>query len=116
MSNIWTYGPDSGRDLQAAIIGYDVEAVDGGIGEITQESTATDDSHIVVDTGFWILEKKRMIPAGAISRVDHANSKVKLSMTKAEVKDAPDYVDVPGPEREDYREQLATFYHPWMGL
>lgn len=27
--------------------------------------------HVVVDTGFWIFGKKRLIPAGTVRQVDH---------------------------------------------
>ncbi len=117
MNSIWSYTAQSGRDTQAAIIGYDVEAVDGSIGEVTEESVDVDASHIVVDTGFWILEKKRLVPAGAISRVDHENSKVQLSLTKEEIKNAPDYVER-SKVADDvaHRDQYSEYYSPWMGL
>ena len=47
--------------------GFDVEAIDGSIGKIDESSFEADNSHIVVDTGFWIFGKKRLIPAGAVT-------------------------------------------------
>ena len=117
MSTIWSYRNQAGRDLQAAIIGYDVEAVDGSIGEVTEESTAVGSSHIVVDTGFWILEKKRLIPAGAIAKVDHKDSKIRLDLSKSEIKDAPDYVDASNIDEDPtYRDHVEAYYVPWMML
>ena len=117
MSTIWTYNNQAGRDLQSAIIGYDVEATDGSIGEVTEESTVVDGSHIVVDTGFWILEKKRLIPAGAISEVNHKDSKIRLDLTKSEIKDAPDYVEESSIDDDPtYRDLMAAYYVPWMGI
>ena len=75
----------------AAIVGYDVEALDGHIGTIDESSTDADQSHVVVDTGFWIFGKKRMIPAGVVKQVDHDDKKVWVSMSKDEVREAPDY-------------------------
>ena len=49
--------------------------------------------YLVVDTGFWIFEKKRMIPAGVIDTIDHKNRRINVKMTKAEIKKAPDYDD-----------------------
>ena len=68
-SNIWNYREDLMHDRE--IVGFDVEAVDGHIGKIDAHSFEADDSHIVVDTGFWIFDKRRLIPAGAVTAVDH---------------------------------------------
>ena len=112
-SNIWIF-----RDvvmLDREIVGFDVEAVDGDIGKIDAHSFEADDSHIVVDTGFWIFDKRRLIPAGAVTAVDHDNRKVMISLTKDQVKDAPDFI----PERwedpspvEDPRAEYTEYYRP----
>ena len=62
-SNLWTYRDtlDTSRDM----VGYNVEATDGSIGKIDEASTETSRRYLVVDTGFWIFGKKRLIPAGA---------------------------------------------------
>ncbi len=88
-TNIWNYREDLMHDRE--IVGFDVEAVDGHIGKIDAHSFEADDSHIVVDTGFWIFDKRRLIPAGAVTGVDHENQKVMISLTKDQVKDAPDF-------------------------
>ena len=45
----------------------------------------------MVDTGFWIFGKKRLIPAGAITAVDHDGKTLRVTMTKDQIKNAPDY-------------------------
>jgi hypothetical protein len=45
----------------------------------------------VVDTGFWIFGKKRLIPAGVITSVDHEGRQVHVSLTKEQIRSAPDY-------------------------
>ncbi len=90
MSNLWMYRDKSwtdGRDL----VGYNVEATDGSIGKIDKATNETDASYIVVDTGPWIFGKKRLIPAGAITGVDHDDERVVVAMAKDEIKSAPDY-------------------------
>ena len=47
----------------------------------------------MVDTGFWIFGKKRMIPAGVVRAIDVDEKKVFVAMTKDEIKGAPDYDD-----------------------
>ena len=67
--NVWSYRTDLSNDLkrQDQLVGYDVEALDGSIGKIDKASTETDRYYLVVDTGFWIFGKKRLIPAGVVS-------------------------------------------------
>ena len=46
---------------------------------------------LVVDTGFWIFGKKRMLPAGVVQGVDEDSRKVFVSCSKDAIKQAPDY-------------------------
>ena len=71
-TNLWIYRTNLGSSLNARdIVGYDVHATDGDIGKIDDASTDTSRQYLVVDTGFWIFGKKRMIPAGhVIERID----------------------------------------------
>lgn len=90
MADLWSYRNPAwleGGDL----VGYQVHASDGDIGEV--EEMADKDGHagIVVETGHWIFGKKRLIPAGAILQVDHADREVRISLSKDEVKGAVDH-------------------------
>ena len=90
MNDMWTYRENSwtqGQDL----VGYDVEATDGSIGKIDQATNETSVAYVVVDTGFWIFGKKRLIPAGTVTSVDHDDRRVHVAMTKDQIKGAPDY-------------------------
>jgi hypothetical protein len=80
---MWTHS----RDL----LGYDVEATDASIGTIDQASYDASDAYVVVDTGFWIFGRKRLMPAGAIASVDRDSESVHVTMTRQQVKSAPDY-------------------------
>ena len=91
------------------IAGYDVEATDGSIGKIDKASVETPRRYLVVDTGFWIFGKKRMIPAGVIERLDPDERKVFVSLTKDEIKQAPDF-DEARREEEAYRKELTDHY------
>ena len=90
MTDTWNYRDDSWA-MGGDFVGYDVEATDGSIGKIDAKSDEASASYVVVDTGFWIFGKKRLIPAGAVTSVDHEDEKVFVSMTKDEIKSAPDY-------------------------
>ena len=88
MSNMWDYRDSTwteGHDL----VGYDVEATDGSIGKIDQATDDTSTAYLVVDTGPWIFGKKRLIPAGTVTSVDHDGQHVYVAMTKDQIKGAP---------------------------
>ena len=68
-------------------------------------------SYIVVDTGFWIFGKKRLVPAGVVDRIDRANEQVFINLTKDQVKSAPDFEETHRDRRDrDY----DTYYDPYV--
>lgn len=112
MVDVWTYRAEGWTD-GSDVVGYDVEATDGGIGTIDESTTAAGRQHIVVDTGFWIFGKKRLVPAGAITRVDHEDGRVYLSMTKEQIKDAPDFEETHGDGDDDHWRTYEQYYGPF---
>jgi hypothetical protein len=108
MSSMWDYR-DSVTSMDGGIVGYDVEATDGSIGKIDESSSDAGSAYVVVDTGFWIFGKKRLIPAGVIERVDDQDQKVYVRMTKDQIKDAPDFDEANKDRRDDYE----TYYQPY---
>src|SRR5262245_6151886 len=97
MATIWVFTVESVRDPNKPskvpdIKGYDVAARDGNIGKIEEVVRNKDGgASLIVDTGFWIFEKKRMIPAGVVNTIDDDHHIVYVTMTKDEIKQAPDY-------------------------
>ena len=93
------------------LVGYDVEATDGHIGKIDHATEDTDRNSVVVDTGFWIFGKKRLIPAGVIQRVDGDDKKVFIAMTKDQVKSAPDFDELQRASYDDrYYDGVDSYY------
>ena len=105
MTSMWDYQEGIGR-ADRDLVGYDVEATDGSIGKIDEASNVASSSYLVVDTGFWIFGKKRLIPAGVITRVDDDDRKVFVSMTKDQIKSAPDFE---ARDRDD-RDRYDSYY------
>ena len=91
------------------VTGFDVEAVDGHVGKVDDATYENDRGALIVDTGFWIFGKKRMLPAGLITAVDPDERKLLVACTKDEIKTAPDYDEV---RRDDeaYRCGVASHY------
>jgi hypothetical protein len=108
MSSLWVYSEIDlvrGTDLT----GFEVEAVDGGIGKIDEATYETGSSYLVVDTGPWIFGKKVLIPAGIIDRIDLDEQKVYVGRTKDEIKSAPEF-DESRYRDESYRGEIGSYY------
>jgi hypothetical protein len=104
----WSYRDDAGvtgRDL----VGYKVEATDGGIGKVDTASHDVNASYLVVDTGPWIFGKKVMLPAGVVNSVDHEERKVFVDRSKGEIKAAPEF-DETSHADPAYRDKLGGYY------
>jgi hypothetical protein len=109
--DMWAYGTEDLRaDAVAAadFTGFDVEALDGGVGKVDEATHEAGKGHIVVDTGPFTL-KRVVLPAGVIDRVDVDRRKVYVNRTKAEIKNAPE-IPFGSWDSESYRRELAEYY------
>jgi hypothetical protein len=110
MSTLYSYRSNVLKQ-STDLTGCDVEAADGSIGKIDEASNETSASCFVVDTGFWIFGKKRLIPAGVVQEIDPTERKVYVSMTKDQIKNAPDYdPDLYHRDEGKYRDDLGGYY------
>ena len=105
--DIWTFSETSTDPT--GLVGFSVEAVDGGIGKIDEATGLAGRSHLIVDTCPWIFGKKVMLPAGIIDRVDLDAETVYVSRTKDEIKNAPEYDESKHGDTA-YRAQLGGYY------
>ncbi|HEX2771396.1 MAG TPA: PRC-barrel domain-containing protein [Micromonosporaceae bacterium] len=104
----WSYRDEAGV-TGADLVGYKVEATDGGIGKVDSASTEVNASYLVVDTGLWIFGKKVMLPAGVVNRVDHEDQKVFVDRSKDEIKAAPEFDEAVHADPA-YRDKLGGYY------
>lgn len=88
---------------------YDVEALDGSIGKVDETTNDAPSGDFVVDTGFWIFGKKRLIPVGVIRSIDADSKTVQVGMTKDQIKSAPDFDEIRR-RNDDYRKQVSDYY------
>src|SRR6478672_6775134 len=101
-TDIWTY-----RDTDWTtrnFMGYGVEALDGSIGKVDDETADAGSSYIVVDTGPWIFGKKVLLHAA-----DHDDEKVYVNRTKDQIKNAPEFDD-DAYRDEAYRGEVGSYY------
>lgn len=108
---IWGYHQDAGYQKGVDLVGYKVEATDGGIGKIDKHSEDVGASHIVVDTGVWIFGKHVLLPAGTITRIDTAEEKVYVNRSKDQIKNAPEFDEAKYGGGPSYLEQFAHYYN-----
>ena len=108
---LWSYSETTTlpKSRQMDLVGYQVHARDGDIGKVDEATYETGSSALVVDTGFWIFGKKRVIPAGMIERIDADDRTVHVRMTKEQVKSSPDF-DESTWRSGDYRSGLSEYY------
>ena len=111
------YAPAAGEGAAASrlpdVTGYDVHATDGHIGKVDEATNEPSSSCLVVDTGFWIFGKKRMIPAGVVQRIDPEEKTVFVGMTKEQIKDAPDYnAERHAADERGYHKEVGEYYGP----
>jgi hypothetical protein len=118
ITDLWSYRdtaksqtPDKSQTTNLA--GFQVVATDGVIGNLDAATYDVGGSYIVVDTGFWIFGKKRMLPAGVIDRIDYDTRKVHINLTKDQIREAPDY-DAEREREEAYRQDIGTYYGPYF--
>ena len=106
----WNYRESANRTPgSGSLVGYHVHASDGDIGKIDEASDQAGSSSVVVDTGPWIFGRKVVLPAGTIDRVDDADRKVYVSLTKDQIKDSPE-LDESTMNDGAYRDRLGTYY------
>ena len=103
-------GPDApGPGTPVDLVGYRVEAVDGGIGAVDEASDDAGAQWLVVDTGPWIFGRKVLLPVGTVARVDHLDRTVHLDRTREQVKDSPAY-DRDAPDLPASRDLIGDYY------
>jgi hypothetical protein len=106
---LWRYDDPSWAEID--LVGYDVEALDGEIGQIAEAGHEIGTRYLVVDIGPWIFGKKVMLPAGLVDHVDVPNKRVHVGRTKEVIKKAPELNDARHHDPR-YREALSLYYGP----
>jgi hypothetical protein len=67
--------------------------------------------YLIVDTGFWVLGKKVLLPIG-LARFDFDNQRVYVNgLTKKQVEDLPEFTDDLKLD-QDYEERVRGVYRP----
>jgi hypothetical protein len=113
---IWTFRDrhelgSNVTETHADLTGFHVEALDGSLGKVDHATYEVGRSHIVVDTGPWILGTKVVLPAGIVTGIDETTEQVFVNRTKDEVEHAPE-LDETLVADEAYRSNVGSYYGP----
>ena len=111
MSTMWDYRDSAWTD-GFDLVGYDVQATDGSIGSVDAATNEVSNAYLVVDTGFWIFGKKRVIPAGVVEAVEHDTRTILVTLTKDQVKAAPDFD--PASWTDESRDRQGDYYRAYQ--
>jgi hypothetical protein len=109
VTEIWTFRTEPSL-TGAELVGFSIEATDGGIGKIDEGTEEMGRTHLIVDTGPWIFGKKVMLPAGVVDRVDLDTETVFVKCSKDQIKNAPEFVPETSRDDEEYRDRLGGYY------
>ncbi|MEU2549978.1 PRC-barrel domain-containing protein [Streptomyces roseolus] len=111
MSNdMWSYVPTAGHGPDSDLTGYKVEAADGHIGKVDKHSNEVTHQYIVVDTGVWIFGKEVLLPASTVTAIDNEERRILVSLTKEQIKNAPEFDKEKHLGDPAYRDQLGGYY------
>ncbi|QSB13602.1 PRC-barrel domain containing protein [Natronosporangium hydrolyticum] len=85
----WNLRADAAVEMQSAqLAGYQVEAINGGVGKVVDASLTRDGSYLLVSTG-KLIGKKTLVPAGTINHIDDTERVIYLDRSREQVKGAP---------------------------
>jgi hypothetical protein len=107
ISEIWVYREPTWSSVDLS--GFHVEAVDGEIGTVDNDTYEIGGDALVLKTGPWIFGKKVMLPVGVIDRIDEMDRRLWVNLTQDAIKSAPEFDDALFRDRT-YRDELGTYY------
>ena len=102
-------GGGAGEETVDELIGFDVHATDGSIGDVLDVQRAPGESYLIVSTGGTILSKKVLIPAGLIEGVDREAKTLQVNRPADDIKNGPEF-DEESFRTESYRTELSEYY------
>lgn len=111
MADLWTF-PDGMVGHSDSIKGYRVDGSDGTAGKVEWADYAPGESYLVVDVGGG---SHRVVPAGAITAVDHAEKTVTLKVTADEVRSSPPHEDAKTAYFEATKDYVGQFDRGMIG-
>lgn len=95
------------------VIGYDIHALDGKIGTITDflmEDSSWEIEFMIIEAGSWFHEKKALISPKWIKEINGATYEVRITGSLEQIKNSPEY-DIHNPLTENDVTSHYNYYH-----
>ncbi|WP_329565594.1 PRC-barrel domain-containing protein [Kitasatospora sp. NBC_01266] len=92
------------------LTGYRVEATDGHLGKVDEESDEVGPGYLVVNTGPWTFGTHVLVPADAVTGIDRAERIVYVDRTKDEIRLSPQYDPRRTPGDIAFHDQVQDYY------
>jgi hypothetical protein len=89
VTDLWTF-PAGTVGHSDSVKGYRVECSDGSVGEVVWADYKPGESYLFVEAGH---RRHHLVPAGAITAVDHAAKRLTLAVTAEELRSTPHHED-----------------------
>src|SRR5919204_590251 len=100
------------KAVSADIVGYDVEDLQGTIGEVERTTEELVPSFISVDTVSSLPAKRVTLPAAVIERIDHDARKIYVDRRHKEIENAPQSLNDETDRADGYLGELRRYYGP----
>jgi hypothetical protein len=109
--DLWSF-PEGAVGHSDSVKGYKVMASDGPVGEVSWADYKPGESYLVVSYHHHLGHVHHVVPAGAVTSVDHDTRTCTLSVTCDEVKATPQHLD---PETPVDWDQVNQFERGMLG-
>jgi uncharacterized membrane protein YfcA len=100
------------KAISADIVGYEVEDLQGTIGEVDRQTKELAPSFISVDTVSSLRDGRVTLPAAVVERIDHDARKVYVDRRHEEIKNAPQSSNDDGNGDDGFLGELRRYYGP----
>ena len=111
MSALWTF-PEGTVGHSDSVKGYRVGGSDGSdVGSVAWADYKPGDSYLVVDVG----HARHLVPAGAVTAVDHGGRTLTLNVTADQVRATPQYEEVERSFTSSDTNQVDQFARGMLG-
>ncbi len=98
----------------SSLVGYDVEASDGGAGKVQDilfDDTSWKIRWLVIDTGGWLSGRRVLIHPSAVGRLDPASAALQIKLARQTIENAPgSLLDRPVSQQQ---EKSLYDYYDW---
>lgn len=111
-ANVDNTSSDQHLQSTGSITGYNIDAVDGEIGKVSDflaDDATWKIKFFIVETGSWFNSRKVLLSTRWIKEVNWENSTVVVDITREAVKNSPEF-DTTQPVKEEAELKLFTYY------